>query len=81
MAERIKLARQLIAIDNLITATSHAVGVMIPDKYLYHREDPPEEYQFMLNAQTKLYEATQEIGKAKKLIKPEIKNLNISKDL
>lgn len=81
MAQRIKLATQLIAIDDLISATSHAVSGMIPDKYLYHRDNPPEEYQFMLNAQKKLYEATQEIEKAKKLIKPEITNLNISKNL
>ena len=34
-----------------------------------------------MKAQSKLYEATQEIDKAKKLIKPDITNLNISKRL
>ena len=81
MAQRIKLAAQLIAIDDLIHATDKAIGVMIPDKYIYHSADAPTEYQYMVNAQKKLYEASQEIKKAKKLIKPEITNLNISKHL
>lgn len=83
MAQRIKLATQLIAIDSLIHATDSVIGGMIPDKYLYisQRKDAPQEYQYMMNAQAKLYEASQEIDKAKKLIKPEITNLNISKRL
>lgn len=81
MAQRIKLATQLIAIDDLIHATDQAIGGMIPDKYIYHDGDRPAEYQYMVNAQSKLYEASLEIKKAKKLIKPEITNLNISKHL
>ena len=81
MAQKIKLATQLIAIDDLIHATSQAISGMIPDKYLYHREDAPTEYEHIMNAQSKLYEATREIDKAKKLIKPDITNLNISKKL
>ncbi len=82
MAQRIKLATQLIAIDNLLDATSYAISGMMPDKYIYNdKEDTPAEYQYMVNAQSKLYEASQEIKKAKKLIKPEITNLNISKHL
>lgn len=81
MAQKIKLATQLIAIDDLIHATDKAIGGMIPDKYIYHRADVPTEYQYIVNAQSKLYEASQEIKKAKKLIKPEIKNLNISNKL
>ena len=81
MAQRIKLACQLIAIDDLIHAVDHVVSQMIPDKYLYEREEPPEEYKFVMNATHKLHEATREIDKAKKLIKPEITNLNISNKL
>jgi hypothetical protein len=54
---------------------------MIPDKYLYYRADAPAEYEHVMKAKSKLYEATQEIDKAKKLIKPDITNLNISKRL
>lgn len=41
MAQRIKLATQLIAIDDLIHATDQAIGGMIPDKYIYHSADAP----------------------------------------
>lgn len=81
MAQKIKFATQLIAIDDLIHATNQAISGMIPDKYLYYRADAPAEYEHIMKAQSKLYEATQEINKAKKLIKPDITNLNISKRL
>lgn len=81
MAQRIKLATQLIAIDDLLSSTRGVISGMVPDKYIYQNGDIPAEYQYMVNAQSKLYEASQEIKKAKKLIKPEITNLNISKHL
>lgn len=69
-----KLA-QLIAIDELLHVASSIISWMIPDKYLYcsQRQEVPQEYQYMLNAQTKLYEVSREIDK--------VTNLNISKKL
>ncbi|MBQ9241789.1 MAG: hypothetical protein IJ165_00940 [Proteobacteria bacterium] len=81
MAQRIKLATNLIAMEELIHATGNAISEMVPDKYIYHQRETPDEYQYIMNALSKIYEASQEIRKAKKIIKPEIKNDNIRNKL
>lgn len=81
MAQRIKLATQLIAMESLIHATANAISEMVPDKYIYHHCEKPAEYQYIMDALDKLYEASQKIRNAKKIIKPEIKNDNIRNKL